>query len=223
MNLLDTFFNWPVFRDALPLLLQGLWTTILLGAVSIVLGFVGGLLLALVRLYGPAWLRTVARIYIDVFRSIPLLVLLVLVYYALPFVGIRLTSFAAATAALSLVSCAYTAEIMRAGIEAIPKGQFEAADAIGLGFFSSMRDVVLPQALRIVVPPLTSNCINVLKDTALASVVAMPDLLKQATQAQALAANPTPLIGAAVLYLLLLLPLVRLVGFFEARHRAATR
>ena len=218
MDLLDTFFNWPVFRDALPLLLQGLWTTILLGAVSILLGFVGGLLLALVRLYGAAWLRTVARIYIDVFRSIPLLVLLVLVYYALPFVGIRLTSFAAATAALSLVSCAYTAEIIRAGIEAIPKGQFEAADAIGLGFFSSMRDVVLPQALRIVVPPLTSNCINVLKDTALASVVAMPDLLKQATQAQALAANPTPLIGAAVLYLLLLLPLVRLVGFFEARR-----
>lgn len=223
MDLLDTFFNWPVFRDALPLLLQGLWTTILLGAVSILLGFVGGLLLALLRLYGAAWLRTTARIYIDVFRSIPLLVLLVLVYYALPFVGIRLTSFAAATAALSLVSCAYTAEIMRAGIEAIPKGQFEAADAIGLGFFSSMRDVVLPQALRIVVPPLTSNCINVLKDTALASVVAMPDLLKQATQAQALAANPTPLIGAAVLYLLLLLPLVRLVGYFEARHRAATR
>lgn len=223
MNLLDTFFNWPVFRDSLPQLLQGLWTTILLGAVSILLGFVGGLVLALVRLYGVAWLRTVARVYIDVFRSIPLLVLLVLVYYALPFVGIRLTSFAAATAALSLVSCAYTAEIMRAGIEAIPKGQFEAADAIGLGFFNSMRDVVLPQALRIVVPPLTSNCINVLKDTALASVVAMPDLLKQATQAQALAANPTPLIGAAVLYLLLLLPLVRLVGFFEARHRAATR
>ena len=223
MDLLDTFFNWPVFRDALPLLLQGLWTTILLGAVSILLGFVGGLVLSLVRLYGATWLRTVARIYIDVFRSIPLLVLLVLVYYALPFVGIRLTSFAAATAALSLVSCAYTAEIIRAGIEAIPKGQFEAADAIGLGFFNSMRDVVLPQALRIVVPPLTSNCINVLKDTALASVVAMPDLLKQATQAQALAANPTPLIGAAVLYLLLLLPLVQLVGYFEARHRAATR
>lgn len=223
MNLLDTFFNWPVFRGALPMLLEGLWITILLGAVSIALGFAGGLVTALVRLYGPLWLRAVARVYIDVFRSIPLLVLLVLVYYALPFVGIRLTSFAAAATALSLVSCAYTAEILRAGIEAIPKGQFEAADAIGLGFFNRMRDVVLPQALRIVVPPLTSNCINVLKDTALASVVAMPDLLKQATQAQALAANPTPLIGAAFLYLLLLLPLVRLVGFFEGRHRAATR
>ena len=223
MDLINTFFNWPVFRDALPLLLEGLWITILLGAVSIIAGLVTGLLMALVRLYGIAPLRAMARIYIDVFRSIPLLVLLVLVYYALPFVGIRLTSFAAAATALSLVSCAYTAEIFRAGIEALPKGQFEAADAIGLGFFSSMRDVILPQAFRIVVPPLTSNCINVLKDTALASVVAMPDLLKQATQAQALAANPTPLIGAAFLYLLLLLPLVRLVGYFEARHRASTR
>jgi polar amino acid transport system permease protein len=223
MDLINTFFNWPVFRDALPLLLEGLWITILLGAVSIVAGLVTGLSMALIRLYGILPLRAAARIYIDVFRSIPLLVLLVLVYYALPFVGIRLTSFTAAATALTLVSCAYTAEIFRAGIEALPKGQFEAADAIGLGFFSSMRDVILPQAFRIVVPPLTSNCINVLKDTALASVVAMPDLLKQATQAQALAANPTPLIGAAFLYLLLLLPLVRLVGYFEARHRASTR
>jgi polar amino acid transport system permease protein len=223
MDLINTFFNWPVFRDALPLLLEGLWITIVLGAVSIVAGLVTGLSMALIRLYGILPLRAVARIYIDVFRSIPLLVLLVLVYYALPFVGIRLTSFTAAATALTLVSCAYTAEIFRAGIEALPKGQFEAADAIGLGFFSSMRDVILPQAFRIVVPPLTSNCINVLKDAALASVVAMPDLLKQATQAQALAANPTPLIGAAFLYLLLLLPLVRLVGYFEARHRASTR
>ena len=222
MNLIDTFFNWSVFRDALPLLLEGLWITILLGAVSIVAGLVAGLLMALVRLYGNQVARAVARVYIDVFRSIPLLVLLVLVYYALPFVGIRLTSFTSAATALTLVSCAYTAEIFRAGIQAIPKGQFEAAEAIGLGFFNTLRDVVLPQAFRIVVPPLTSNCINVLKDTALASVVAMPDLLKQATQAQALAANPTPLIGAAFLYLLLLLPLVRLVGFFEERHRAAS-
>ncbi len=223
MDLITTFFNWPVFKGALPLLLEGLWITIVLGVVSIICGLVSGLVMALIRLYAVLPLRAAARIYIDVFRSIPLLVLLVLVYYALPFVGIRLSSFAAAATALTLVSCAYTAEIFRAGIEALPKGQFEAAHAIGLGFFSSMRDVILPQAFRIVVPPLTSNCINVLKDTALASVVAMPDLLKQATQAQALAANPTPLIGAAVLYLILLLPLVRLVGYIEARHRASTR
>ena len=219
MNLADTFFNWTVLRDALPLLLLGLWTTVLLGLVSIVAGFVGGLALALVRLFGPRWLRLLTRIYIDVLRSIPLLVLLVLVYYALPFVGIRLTSFTAAAVTLTMVSCAYTAEIIRAGIEAVPRGQFDAAQAMGLTFAQSMRDIVLPQALRIVVPPLTSNCINVLKDTALASVVALPDLLKQATQAQALSANPTPLIGAALLYLLLLLPLVQLVAVFESRRR----
>lgn len=223
MDLIDTFFNWTVFKSTLPLLLEGLWVTILLGLVSIVAGSVTGLCLALVRVYSAPLLQAITRIYIDVFRSIPLLVLLVLVYYALPFVGIRMSSFASAATAITLVSCAYTAEIFRAGLEAIPKGQFEAADAIGLGFFHSMRDVILPQALRIVIPPLTSNCINVLKDTALASVVAMPDLLKQATQAQALSANPTPLIGAAVLYLLLLLPLVRLVGHFENQHRQATR
>lgn len=223
MDLIDTFFNWTVFKSTLPLLLEGLWVTILLGLVSILAGSVTGLCLALVRVYGAPLLQAISRIYIDVFRSIPLLVLLVLVYYALPFVGIRMSSFASAATAITLVSCAYTAEIFRAGLEAIPKGQFEAADAIGLGFFNSMRDVILPQALRIVIPPLTSNCINVLKDTALASVVAMPDLLKQATQAQALSANPTPLIGAAVLYLLLLLPLVRLVGHFENQHRQATR
>lgn len=223
MELINTFFNWSVFRDSFPLLLQGLGITVLLGAVSIVLGLVSGLALALLRVYGPLPVRAVARIYIDVFRSIPLLVLLVLIYYALPFVGVRLSSFASAATALSVVSCAYIAEIFRSGLEAIPKGQFEAADAIGLGFFDTMRDVILPQAFRIVTPPLTSNCINVLKDTALASVVAMPDLLKQATQAQALAANPTPLIGAALLYLLLLLPMVRLVGYAEGRHRVATR
>lgn len=223
MNLVETFFNWQVLTGALPALLSGLGVTVLLGIASILIGLVTGLMMALLRLYGPAPVRGLARIYIDVLRSIPILVLLVLVYYALPFVGVRLSSFASTVLTLSLVSCAYTAEIFRSGIEALPKGQFEAADAMGLGFFNTMRDVVLPQATRIVIPPLTSNCINVLKDTALASVVAMPDLLKQATQAQALAANPTPLIGAALLYLLLLLPLVRLVGYFELRHRAASR
>jgi polar amino acid transport system permease protein len=222
-DFITTFFNWQVLREAWPMLVAGLGVTVALGAVSIVAGLIGGMGLALVRLYAAGPLKTVARLYIDVFRSLPLLVLLVLVYYALPFVGIRLSSFTAAASALSLVSCAYSAEIFRAGIEAVPRGQFEAAAAIGLKWSHAMRDVVLPQALRMVMPPLTGNCINVLKDTALASVVAMPDLLKQATQAQALAANPTPLIGAAVLYLALLLPLVRLVGYVEARQQAAVR
>jgi polar amino acid transport system permease protein len=217
MSVFDTFLNWKVFVQTLPLLLSGLSVTIGLGLTTIVIGFALGLALALLRLYGgtPASQITVA--YIDVFRAIPLLVLLVVVYYALPFVGLSLSPFAAAASALSLVSAAYSAEIFRAGIEAVPKGQVEAAKALGLSPIRQMTDVVLPQAVKIVIPPITSNSINVMKDTALASVVAMPDLLKQATQAQALAANPTPLISAALIYIAILLPLVRLVSVFERR------
>ncbi|QQP92161.1 amino acid ABC transporter permease [Skermanella sp. TT6] len=217
MDIVDTFFNWSVLQSSLPLLLLGLGTTISLGVTSIVIGLVAGLFMALLRMYGPRPLAVLAVAYIDLFRAIPILVLLVVIYYALPFVGLRLSPFAAATSALSLVSCAYAAEIFRAGIQAVPRGQFEASQALGLKYWGMMWYVVLPQAFRLVIPPITNNCINVMKDTALASVVAMPDLLKQATQAQALAANPTPLIGAAVIYLLLLLPLVRIVGTLEKR------
>ena len=217
MSVFDTFLNGRVFLQTLPLLLTGLSTTALLGLVSILIGLAGGLVLALARLYARPPLRHAAIAYIDVFRAIPLLVLLVVVYYALPFLGLRLTPFTAAASSLSLVASAYSAEIFRAGIEAVPRGQFEAARALGLRPAALMIKVVLPQAVRIVIPPITSNSINVLKDTALASVVAMPDLLKQATQAQALTANPTPLIAAAGIYLLMLLPLVRLVGLLENR------
>lgn len=223
MNLIDTFFNLAVLERTWPLLLAGLWVTLKLGVVSIVAGLVLGLALALVRLYAPAGFRFLAKVYIDIFRSIPLLVLLIVVYYALPFVGIRFTSFVSAVVALTLVSGAYTAEIFRAGIEAIPRGQFEASQALGLSYPTMMIDVILPQAIRIVIPPLTNNCINVMKDTALASVVAMPDLLKQATQAQALAANPSPLIGAALIYVAFLWPLVIIVGRLERRFGGGRR
>jgi polar amino acid transport system permease protein len=103
VDLVDTFFNLRVLRETLPLLIEGLGVTIMLGLASIALGTTSGLLLALLRVFGTAPVRAAARIYIDVFRSIPLLVLLVLVYYALPFVGVRLSSFAAATVALSAV------------------------------------------------------------------------------------------------------------------------
>lgn len=221
MELIDTFFNVPVLIRTFPLLMQGLWITAQLGVVSILAGLVLGLALALVRLYAPRWVQMLAKIYINFMRSIPLLVLLIIIYYALPFVGIRLSPFLSAVSALSLVSAAYTAEIFRAGIEAIAKGQFEASAALGLSTRSMMVDVILPQAIRIVIPPLTNNCINVMKDTALASVVSMPDLLKQATQAQALSANPSPLIGAAMIYVLFLWPLVAAVSRLERNYSKA--
>jgi len=223
MGVIDTFFNLRVLGETLPLVLSGLWVTVLLGAASILLGNAGGLALAVARVYGRRWLRVIAVAYIDVFRAIPLLVLLIVIYYALPFVGVRLSPFAAATSAISLVAAAYSAEIFRAGIEAVPSGQINASRALGLHWWLTFRLVVLPQAVRIIVPPLTGNSINVIKDTALASVVALPDLLKQATQAQALAANPSPLIGAALIYLVILLPLVRAVARLERRHAAARR
>lgn len=223
MSIFDTFLNYRVFVETLPLILSGLATTLELGFACIAIGFFAGVLLAILRLYAPRPVAFVTIAYIDVFRSIPVLVLLFVVYYALPFAGITMSSFAAATTAISMVSAAYSAEIVRAGIEAIPTGQFEAARALGLHFVPTMRTVILPQALRLVIPPLTSNAINVMKDTALASVVAMPDLLKQANQAQALAANPTPLIVAAAIYLIILLPLVRMVGLLENRLGAIRR
>ncbi|MTH66573.1 amino acid ABC transporter permease [Paracoccus shanxieyensis] len=223
MDIFDTFLNAEVMRRTFPLLLRGLWITLQLGAASIIAGLVLGLGLAMARLYGPGPVRFLTRVYIDIFRSIPLLVLLIIVYYALPFVAVRLSPFASAMTALTLVSGAYTAEIFRAGIEAIPRGQFEASAALGLSGWQTMADVILPQAVRIVIPPLTNNSINVVKDTALASVVAMPDLLKQATQAQALAANPTPLIVAAAIYVAFLWPLVALVSRMERRFAARRR
>ncbi|WP_394154986.1 amino acid ABC transporter permease [Loktanella salsilacus] len=223
MDFFDTFLNMAVLRRSLPMLLDGLWLTLQLGAASIIAGLALGLVVALLGLYAVKPVRLLMRLYIDIFRSIPLLVLLIVIYYALPFVGLRLSSFTSAMAALTLVSGAYTAEIFRAGIEAIPHGQFEAAEALGLNQRQTMFDVILPQAVRIVIPPLTNNAINVIKDTALASVVAMPDLLKQATQAQALTANPSPLIGAALIYIAFLWPLVLFVSYLERRYHGGRR
>jgi polar amino acid transport system permease protein len=223
MDIVETFLNAAVMARAWPMLMKGLWITLQLGTASIIAGLVLGLFLAMMRMYSVTPLRLVARVYIDVFRSIPLLVLLIVVYYALPFVGIRLSPFGSAMAALTMVSGAYASEIFRAGIEAVPRGQFEASAALGMSNRRTMADVILPQAIKIVIPPLTNNSINVIKDTALASVVAMPDLLKQATQAQALAANPSPLILAAIIYIAILWPLVVLVSRLERHFGAGKR
>jgi polar amino acid transport system permease protein len=221
MDVIDVFFNWDIFVRSVPILLRGLGNTLLLSVTVIVLGSLLGVGACLVRLYAWAPLRLLAVLYIDVVRAMPVLVLLILIYYALPFVGVVLSAFQAAALALSMALAAYTAEVVRAGIQAVPRGQFEAAGALGLGFWHTLRKVILPQALRLVTPPHVSNCVSVMKDTALASVVAMTDLLKQATDAQALFANPTPLVGAAAIYVIILWPLVRLTAWLERRAMRA--
>lgn len=221
MSALDIFFNLSVLQRAFPILLRGLGNTLLLGATAIILGSLLGVGIALMRLYAARPMRLLAVGYTDLMRAMPVLVVLILIYYALPFAGIVLSSFAAAAIALSLVLAAYTAEVVRAGIQSVPKGQFEASAALGLGFWRMMQKVVLPQAIRLVIPPHASNCVSIIKDTSLASVVAMTDLLKQATDAQALFANPSPLIGAALIYVAILWPLVRLTGWLEHRFQRA--
>lgn len=224
MNIFDIFFNLSVLERAFPMLLRGLWYTLTLGFTAIILGSLLGTIIAITRLYAPKPLRWLAIFYTDLVRAVPVLVLLILVYYALPFAGVTLSSFSAAATALTMVLGAFTAEVVRSGIQAVPKGQFEAAEALGLSFWLTMRKVILPQAIRIVIPPHASNCVSVIKDTALASVVALADLLKQATDAQALFANPSPLIGAALIYIALLWPMVRFTAWLETRaQRAYTR
>lgn len=223
MTLFDTFFNGQVMVSAFPALMRGLLNTLLLGIMSIGVGVPVGLLISLVRLYAPTPVRWLAIAYIDIFRAMPVLVTLILVYYALPFVGIRLSSWASAVLTFSLVMSAYSAEVFRSGIESIPHGQFEAAHALGLSFVMTLRKVILPQAVRLVIPPTTSNCVSMFKDTSLASAVALPELLKEANDAQALYANPSPLIGAALVYLAFLWPMVRLVGYVEKKSKAAPR
>jgi polar amino acid transport system permease protein len=223
MNLVDTFFNWEILVISIPALLRGLLMTVVLGVMGIVFGTLAGLGVCMVRLYAPKPLRWLAVAYIDLLRATPILVVLILIYYALPFLDIRLSSMTSAGLAMSLVMAAYSAEIFRSGIESVPGGQTEAANALGLSFFQQFRHVVLPQAWRIVIPPLTGTWVSLIKDTSLASTVALPELLKEALDAQAYHANPTPLIGAAIIYVLLLLPLVRLVGLLEKRANRSTR
>ena len=144
MSLGETFFNGAVLASAFPALLRGLVTTLLLGSASILCGTSAGLVVALARLYGRAPLRLAATLYADVFRALPMLVVLMVIYYALPFVGIRLDGWTSAILGFSLVLAAYAAEVFRAGIEAVPKGQFEAAAALGLPFPLALAKVVLP-------------------------------------------------------------------------------
>jgi polar amino acid transport system permease protein len=220
MSLIETFFNHEVLWSALPALLRGFLNTLLLGIMSIAIGVPAGMVVGIVRLYAPKPIRLLMIGYIDIMRAMPMLVMLILIYYALPFLGIRFSSWASAVLAFSIVMAAYSAEVFRSGIEGVPKGQFEAAAALGIPFLLTLRKVILPQAIRIVIPPTTSNCVSMFKDTSLASTVALPELLKEASNAQALYANPSPLIGAALVYIVFLWPMVRLVSVLEKRYKA---
>jgi polar amino acid transport system permease protein len=219
-RLLETFFNPEVMVTSAPYLVRGLWMTVRLCAVVIPLGMAAGLILATLHHLRHRWLNVLLIIYVDLFRAFPPLMLLIFVYYGLPYVGLVLSPFMAVTLAFMLNTSSYYGEILRAGIESIPHGQWEAARSTGLGRAQTMRYVILPQAVRSVLPDLVSNTLEVVKLTSLASVVALPELLRMARLAQGVTFNPTPLILAAGIYFILLWPFVRLLSRMERRMLA---
>jgi polar amino acid transport system substrate-binding protein len=168
--------NWRLY---LPLLLKAALVTVKISILGMALAIVLGLALALTRLYGLAPLRWFSIAYIEVFRGTPLLLQLYMIYYGLPNIGIRLNAFVAAVLGLGLNYAAYEAENYRAGIQAVPRGQMEAALSLGMGRWLALRSIILPQAVRIVIPPVTNDFIALFKDSSLVSVITMVELTKE--------------------------------------------
>ena len=216
-EIVQAFFNTEIAQAALPIVLQGLLNTVLLSLMVVPLGLAGGLILAMLALSKSRLIRWPLMAWVDFFRAFPPLVLLILLFAGLPFAGLELDGFSCVAIAFFLNTGAYYGEILRAGIESIPRGQVEAARSTGLSGTQAMIYVVLPQAVRNVLPDLLSNTLEVVKLTALGSVVAVPELLFQARQAQSVTYNATPIVMAAVIYFLILWPVVRLLSRLENR------
>ena len=213
--LIRDFFNPGILVEAMPFLLRGLGMTLLLCAVALPLGAAGGLLLALASTSRHRVVRWIAIAYTDLFRAFPPLVLLLFIAFGTPFLGIQPAPFVSVTIAFLLNTSSYYGEIFRAGIESVPSGQHEAARSTGLSRWQSLRLVILPQAVKNVVPDLVSNTLEAVKLTSIASVVALPELLYAARQVQSVTFNATPVVAAGLIYLVLLWPLVRLLSRYE--------
>lgn len=217
-DFLDQFFNLAIMRQALPDLAGGFLRTLLLSTVVTLVGVSVGLALSVVRAMRVPALSFFVRAYSDVIRALPPLVIIILCFFGLPYLGVRLSGFTVSSLVLGLILGAFAEEIFWSGIKSIPKGQMEAARSTGLGFMGAMSYVILPQAIRMTVPPLTSRIIATMKNTALAATVATPDLLGIALTVQGKLANTTPLLMAAVAYLLMIYPLVMLSRRLERRR-----
>ena len=214
---LDAFFKWELIERYFPAIMAGMAVTIEIAAAVVLTGISLGLLLAMVRSFRLLPVSALIVLFADIFRALPPLVLILLVYFGLPNVGINLPSFAVLWLVLSLVLAAFCEEIFWAGILSVPKGQWEAARSTGLGFPGTLIYVVLPQALRLTVPPITNRTIAITKNTALGTVIGVGEILNQATTAQSFSGNATPLTMGAIAYVMLFIPVVALGRFLETR------
>ena len=175
--------------------------------------------MAVIRSFNNVFINGLITAYVVLFRSIPAMVLVVLVYFALPYVGLNLVSTNSVIASLSLLFSAYTTEIFRSGINSVDRFQLEAANALGMGSLQSMRWVVLPQAFRVIIPPLTSVLIDILKTTSIAYVVGVPELIARARQMEGVIGSVTPLIFVSFLYFIIILPVVLFSSRLEKQSR----
>jgi polar amino acid transport system permease protein len=216
-RLADTFFNLQVMQQYLPKIVEGFFVTVQIALAVVLAGIASGLLLALVRAFRIKAVNFFIVLGVDILRALPPLVLIIGFYFALPAIGIRMSAWVATWLALSLVLMAFAEEIFWAGLLAVPKGQWEAARSTGLTFVQTLTDVVMPQAVRLTIPPLTNRTIAITKGTALGAVVAVGEILYQAQTACSFSYNPSPLVLGAAAYLVLFIPVVYFGRWVETR------
>jgi polar amino acid transport system permease protein len=222
-EIIDLFFNASVIEKSWPYLVQGFWTTVQIALCAAVVSTIIGVTLAVFQSFNNRVLNFFIVAYVDFFRAIPIIVLLMLIYYGLPFLNIRLSAFASGVLGLGLNSGAYVSEIFRAGFLSLDRGQIEACRALGMNSWQTVIKVLLPQAVRAITPPLVGNYVSSAKDTALCSSISIIELLKAGTAQQSMNANPSPLIFVAAMYLILFLPLTRFTGHLELRMKRTDR
>lgn len=231
---LQQYFDLSVMRDSFDKVLLGFWVTVQLSLIAGALSMVWGLVLALARLTRTRLLlpvRVAAIAYIDVFRGIPLLLVVLLISGSIPFISFlpswiraphlfgRPDVYWFGVLSLTITYGAYLAEVYRAGIEAVPKGQSEAARSLGMSHFHSLRHVVLPQAVRTVVPPLLNDFIALMKDTSLVQVIGVLEVVRAGREVQGETFNSSALTLGAIMFLVVTMPLARLVDrHLNGRH-----
>lgn len=213
-------FSFDVFLLAIPSLLKGMVITAKIAALSALVGLVVGTIGGLARVSPRQALRLPALIYVTLMRATPVLVTLLFLYYGLPSAGLLLDATTVGVLALGLTNGAYMSEILRGGIESIDSGQMRAARALGMSYPQAMRRIVLPQAARRVLPPVTNELISLIKNTSLVSTVAISDLLRAGMDFMSWKANTfSPFAGVALGYVLLTLPLIAVNAWLEKRYR----
>jgi len=213
----ETFFNGAVIAKYLPALLGAFRVTLALTAAVVTIGILLGFVLAVARTFRLRALSWGIVAFGDLFRTLPQLVVMVFLYFGLPYAGLTISAFAAAALGLGLVLGAFAEEAFWAAITAIPRGQWEAARSTGLSFAQTLGSVVMPQAIRIAIPLLTNRTIAITKGTALASVISVPEILDQAQSAMSLSANASPLVVGGALYLAIFAPFVGFSRWLERR------